>query len=626
MTTLPKIKLTALMALIISTFMLGLMSQAEAADPTVTATLSSDNTEVGQPVDLNIQINGSQRAQVPEKIDMDGLTVVHTGQQTQVQMQNFNITSSVVHTYTVQPDRAGKFTIPAITIEVEGKKLTTTPLTLSVSGNSGANGSAGGSGNNGVNSASQAKPEDTNKIAFAELVVPKQSAYVGEIIPIEIRIYFDANVRVQTNGVPEFTSEGFTVQKLTQPRQEQVEKNGHRYNFVSYKTAITPVKSGKLVLGPAELPYVAMVPQRRKVQHPNIGGSMDDFFNDDMFNGMLGGFTQEQLTVKSSSAELEVKPLPKANQPASFSGAVGQFSLTTEASPLKLSIGDPITLKLKISGRGNFDQVSAPRMNEESGWRSYPPSNKFTADDDVETSGSKLFEMAVIPDEKKTKLPAVEFSYFDPITEKYVTLNADRLPITVEGQSASSAPTVQTPSASQPESTPEVVKNANDIHYIFTSHPHWGESFDPIFTKPVFWKSQGAPLLALLAFIGFQAHRKKSRDLIAKQAAERRRQKTDLMKTLQREDADAATFYAAATQYIQIDAAGHSDRNPASITPEEAITIHPLDAATSEAVQFIFAAHEELSYAGDSATRQKLPLPQREKVLQTLKKFENARA
>ena len=450
----------------------------------------------------------------------------------------------------------------------------------------------GGSGNNGTTSTTENKPENANKIAFAELVVPKQSAYVGEVIPIEIRIYFDANVRVQTNGLPTFTSEGFTVQKLTQPRQEQVEKNGRRYNFVSYKTSITPVKSGKLVLGPAELPYVAMVPQRRKIQHPNMGGNMDDFFNDDMFNGMLGGYTQEQLTVKSSTADLEVKPLPKVDQPGSFSGAVGQFSLTTEASPLKLNIGDPVTLKLKISGRGNFDQLSAPRMAEESGWRSYPPSNKFTADDDVGTSGSKVFEMAVIPDDKKTKLPAVEFSYFDPMTEKYVTLNADRLPITVEGQSAPSA--AQPPSSSQPESTPEVAKNANDIHYLFTSHPHWGESFDPIFSKPVFWKSQGVPLLALLTFIGFQVNRKKSKDLIAKQMAERRRQKIDLMKILQREDTDAATFYNTAARYIQIEAASHSDRNPASITPAEAIAMRPLDAATSEAVQSIFAAHEEL--------------------------------
>ena len=126
MITLQKIKPAALVALIISALMHSVcLPQAKAADPTITATLSSDTTEVGQPVELNIQINGSQRAQVPDKIDVDGLTVMHTGQQTQVQMQNFNITSSVVHTYTVQPDHAGKFTIPAITIEVEGKKLTT---------------------------------------------------------------------------------------------------------------------------------------------------------------------------------------------------------------------------------------------------------------------------------------------------------------------------------------------------------------------------------------------------------------------------------------------------------------------------------------------------------------------
>jgi len=612
------------MALIISALMPWFLQQAKAADPTVAATLSNDSTEVGQPVELNIQINGSQRAQVPDKIDVDGLMVMHTGQQTQVQMQNFNITSSVMHTYTVQPDHAGKFTIPAITIEVDGKKLTTQPLTLTVTGSGGGNtSSGGGSSNSGTSGTNGQNPEVGNKIAFSEIVLPKQTAYVGETIPIEIRVYFDASVRVQMNAIPIVKCEGFTVQNLTQPHQEQIEKNGRRYNFISFKTAITPVKSGKLTLGPAVLPYVAMVPQHRRAR-PNSGGNIDDFFNDDLFNGMLGGYTQEELSVKSDETSLEVKPLPKAGQPENFSGAVGQFSMATEASPLKLSTGDPITLKFKISGRGNFDMVSAPHIVEETGWRSYPPSSKFTADDDVGISGSKVFEMAVIPEEKKARLPTVEFSYFDPMTEKYVTLNADRLPLVVEGQ-GTPAPVAQASPASLPESTPNVAKSVNDIHYLLTGPAHWGESFDPVFTKPVFWKSQGIPLLALLAFIGFQVNRKKSKDAVAKRLAETRKQKNELMKILQREDTDAATFYSAATRYLQVETASRSNRNPASIASAEIITMRPLDSATSHAVQSIFAAHDELHYAGEAVTRQKIPPARRENVLDALKKFENAR-
>jgi len=594
------------------------LRQVKAADPTVNATLSSDTTEVGQAVELNIQVNGAQRAQVPEKIDVDGLTILHSGQQTQFQMQNFNVSSSVVHTFTVVPDRAGKFAIPAITVEVDGKKLTTPALSLTATG-SGNN--TGGTASSAAPGSNEPKSDGSRKIAFAELVVPAQNAYVGEAIPIEIRVYFDANVRVQTDGLPTLTSEGFTVQKLTQPHQEQVVKNGRRYNFVSYKTAITPVKSGKLVLGPAELQYVAVVPQSRKA--PRNG--MDDFFSDEMLNNMFGGYVQEQLTVKSNESDMEVKPLPKTGQPKDFSGAVGQFSLSTEASPLKLNLGDPVTLKLKISGRGNFDLVSAPHMLEETGWRSYPPSNKFTADDDVGISGSKVFEMAVIPADKKTRLPAVEFSYFDPLTEKYVTLNAERTPITVEGQSTP-VPVVQASPSGQEEKTPEAAKSGTDIHYILTGAAHWDKSFEPVFLLPVFWKSQGAPLLAFLAFVGFQVQCRRKRDLIAMRLAELRRQKGDLLKAMQREDTDAATFYEAATRYFQIEAGSSSSRNPASITTAEIISMRPLDAATSDAVRSIFAAHEELHYAGDAATRQKASSAQRQKVLETLKKFEDAQA
>ena len=351
---------------------------------------------------------------------------------------------------------------------------------------------------------------------------------------------------------------------------------------------------------------------------------VDDFFNDDLFGELTGFSPPQKCTVTSKALDFEVKPLPKANQPAHFSGAVGIFTLTTDATPLKVNIGDPITLKLKVSGRGNFDRVTAPVVVDDAGWRSYPPSAKFTADDDLGISGSKAFEIAAIPNEKKTTLPEVEFSYFDPVSEKYVTLKGDRLPITVEGQIPAPAVAQATPAAGQPSATPDPAKNANDIHYILTQEPHWGASFAPLFRQRNFWNAQAVPALAFLAFVGFQVRRKKGRDMLAQQLAEWRREQNDLMKILQREDTEQAAFYDAAIRYIQIAAARVSNQNPNSIGPAEAIASCKPDAATSDGVQSIFSAHGELRYAGAAVTRQKLPDARRREVLETLRKFEDA--
>src|SRR5207302_10433438 len=109
--------------------------------------------------------------------------------------------------------------------------------------------------------------------------------------------------------------------------------------------------------------------------------------------------------------------------------------------------GDPITVTTEISGRGNFDRVNAPAVEDERGWHKYPPSSKFKQDDEVGISGTKTFETVLSPNEKKQTLPLLAFSYFDPIKEHYVTLRIEPVAINVQGGAA--APNV---AAAQPGS------------------------------------------------------------------------------------------------------------------------------------------------------------------------------
>ena len=136
--------------------------------------------------------------------------------------------------------------------------------------------------------------------------------------------------------------------------------------------------------------------------------------------------------------------------PPTFTGAVGNFSLTADANPKRVQVGDPITVKVEVAGRGNFDRVSAPDLTDESGWHKYPPSSNFKQDDDVGISGTKTFEMVVSPNEKKSVLPPVAFSYFDPVKDKYVTLETQAVPLVVEG----SGPVVPAVAAAAPDPAP----------------------------------------------------------------------------------------------------------------------------------------------------------------------------
>ena len=102
------------------------------------------------------------------------------------------------------------------------------------------------------------------------------------------------------------------------------------------------------------------------------------------------------------ACRFEVKPLPADGQPRSFAGAVGNFTHdATSVKPTMVEAGDPVTITAKITGRGDFDRVTAPQMTDPTGWKTYPPSGSSQADDDVGISGVKTFQMAAIPETKK---------------------------------------------------------------------------------------------------------------------------------------------------------------------------------------------------------------------------------
>ena len=367
-----------------------------AEEVSATATLLQETTSVGDPVELQIKVTGSQRASQLQR-GVDGLEITYEGSSTQVQLNNFVLSTSVVQTYSVKPLRAGKFVIPGEVIDTGGTKVATNSVKLTVT-----------QGDSGKTAAS------SGQLAFSELVVSKQSAYVGEMVPVELRIYVDARVRWNFQDPPEFGSAGFTTEKMPQPVQSEVRRNGRPYELVVFKTAISPVKAGKLTFGPATLTCQAQIPQQRAaIPHFGMDPSMDD-----MFNNPFGMFSAPQdMTIKSDSVEIEAKPLPPG-QPKSFSGAVGAFTLSTDAYPTTVRVGDPITLSAAVAGWGNLDGVGAPSLTEEDGWRVYPPASKIKAGDDVRIHGTKTFEFQMVPLENKKSLPGIEFSYFDPVRRK----------------------------------------------------------------------------------------------------------------------------------------------------------------------------------------------------------------
>jgi hypothetical protein len=576
----------------------------------VTAVLGNSEAVIGQTVQMEIKVTGANNADLPVEISVDGLEIHQTGTSRQFEMHNLTTSSSTVYIYTILPLKAGTFIIPPQMIRVGSSSLRTPALKLNVSD----------SGNRSTRSNQTAQPANPNQLVFAELIVPKKSAFVGEIVPAEIRLGFDPRAHPKLIDGPEVSGQGFTAQKLQQGGENLETINGRTYDVVTFKTAIAAARAGKFDLGPVKAKAQVLVPRRpetRRSRSPFDLFNLDDPFSDPFFSDPFGQFGERrEIEINSDPVAFEVKPLPQ-NAPASFSGAIGNFTMTTEAKPKSVQVGDPITVTSTISGRGNFDRVNAPTLEDEHGWHKYPPSSKFKQDDEVGISGTKTFEMVLSPNEKKQSIPLLAFSYFDPVKERYMTLYSDPIAITVQGGAATGPSIAAQPASPAQAATTAAPAKPQDILYQLTERGRV-QSFTPLYARPTFWTAQLIPLLALLGLAGWKIRQARIGNREARRIAALQHEAAELMRKLRRNDVSPREYYAEASRIVRVKAALARNTDPNTIDAETAADTFGLNGDSRERLKRLFEQSDELQYSGAHNGSERISPENRHDVLELL--------
>jgi len=602
----------------------GIAQIARADSPSVTAVLSNSEATLGETVELQIKVTGPGDARPPEEISIDGLEIHSTGTSRQFEIHNFSTSSSVTYNYTILPLRAGRFTIPPQTVRAGGKILRTPELALNVADAPGRPPPTTRPSRSAQNQSTSAGDP-----VFAELIVPKKTAYVGEIVPVQIRMGFDARVHPRLTEPPDITGQGFTAQKLQQSSQNLETINGRPFEVVTFKTAIAAARAGKFEIGPVKAKAQVVVPRRRNAprsRSPFDLFDLDDPFSDPFFSNPFAQFGERRdIQISSDPVALEVKPLPP-NAPPSFSGAIGSFTMATDANPKSVQVGDPITVTTTISGRGNFDRVSAPLLEDDRGWHKYPPSSKFKQDDEVGISGTKSFEMVISPNENKQSLPVLAFAYFDPAKEQYVTLHSEPMAITVQGGVAASAVAAQPSSSSPPtaaQARPLVANSTKpqDILYQLTEPSRTVASFGPLYTRRGFWVAQSLPLAALFVFVGWKIRRARLDDREARRISALQHEAAELMHKLRRDDVSPREYYAEASRVVRLKAALASRNrsvDPNIVDAEAAAETFKLDTDSRDRLRRLFEQNDEWQYSGTHNGPGKISPENRQDVLKLI--------
>jgi hypothetical protein len=606
-------------------FLIGIVAGIVAAgyafadSPSVTAVLSKSEAVLGEEIQLEIRLTGARGADAPEQIPVDGLEIHRTGTSQRVEINNFSLTATVTYDYTILPLKGGTFTIPPQMIRVGSSSLRTPALTLHV---------AAAANQPTLQSRRGTQPAfDTGKLVFAELIVPKKTAFVGEMVPVQLRMGFDPRSRPQLIEPPEITGQGFTAQKLEQSGENLETISGRTYNVVTFKSAIAAAHSGKFEIGPVKAKAQVVVPRRSsspRSRSPFDLFDSDDPFSDPFFSNPFAQFGERrEVEISSEPVALEVRPLPQ-NAPASFSGAIGNFTMATDANPKNVQVGDPITVTSTISGRGNFDRVNAPAIEDEHGWHKYPSSSKFKQDDEVGISGAKTFETVLSPNEKKQSLPILAFSYFDPVKKQYVTLRSEPIAITVQGGPATQNVATSRPASPSPAPVapgPAVATKPTDILYQLTERPAVAESFAPLYTRAAFWVAQLLPLLAVAGFVGWKIHQANAGNREARRIAALQHELAERMRKLHRGDASPREYYAEASRAVRVKAAlasGKRQIDPNAVDAEIAADTFALNGDSRERLRRLFEQSDELQYSGAHNGSGKISSEDRRDVLELI--------
>ncbi len=451
-------------------FMLCVVARTDPGEPRVQATLSSDHTTVSQAVRLEVEVRNARLAE-PPSISVEGLSVKFTSQATRMQTSNGEISFTVSFTYLVTPQREGTFSIPPVKLNLNGREIQTSPLTLAVV------------------KEETTKPTEPNKSYFGELVVPKDSAYVGEPVPVELRYYFDRRIWYQPypqGQLPIIDGDGFVTTKYPDPAEKEVQVNGRWYRVLIYKTAITGVRAGQLDLHSATQEFLLHVPVLR-----NAPPGFDNDFDQSPFGNGFNGYERKDVSIGTNGATLEIKALPTDGRPANFSGAIGRFTMTESIQPAHVNVGDPLDMQIQISGNGNFDRVQAPTLAATSVWHVYLVSSEIEAQDDIGLNAVKTFRYPLVANAPVRETPAASFSYFDPEQEKYVTLNLDPKAISVDGQPISQPTSQPNLNASPEQANPSPSPSSAMTDFVAKSGT--SASFEPLRGNSIFWLIQLLP-------------------------------------------------------------------------------------------------------------------------------------
>ncbi|MEE2801088.1 MAG: BatD family protein [Bacteroidota bacterium] len=371
-------------------------------------------------------------------------------------------------TYILKPNKTGKQYIKPATMNYEGKTYSTQTVEINVTGavNKPKN----------INDTSPRADETVHLVAE----ISNANPYLNEAIRVVYKLYVSNTSgvndwrEVNSPKYADFWSDN--IDNRNSLVKEGTYK-GKPYRYKVLREAILyPQKTGKLIIEPLTLEVDVVVPtgQRSFTGRPYM--------------------TTEQITVSAGKRTIDVKDLPLDGRPANFNGAVGQFEFQVETDQVQIEAGESMTASVQVGGVGNLKLMDLPELKAPKSLEVYEPERI----NNVRTSitgmrGNIKDKYTIVPQYGgKYVIPPVEFSYFDPKKESYVSLNSGEILLQVEGDVAAPIATTE---------NKNVITQNNQFVFIKTDTELTSQNEEQFFGSTKYWITLGGIFLLLPLFL-----------------------------------------------------------------------------------------------------------------------------
>ena len=434
----------------------------------------------------------------------DGLEVIagpYTSSQSSYQMINGHTSSSssVTITYTLYAAKNGSFTIGASHALVGGKRLSSRPVKIQVSGH--AQRTNGAPNMHGQNSYDQPHMRSAGSAIsgsdlFIKVSASKKRVHEQEPILLTYKVYTQVDLTQLEGKMPDL--KGFHTQEVPLPQQKTFHTetvNGRPYKCVTWSQYVMyPQMTGRLEI--PSITFKGIVVQQNRNVDP-----MEAFFNGG------SGYVEVKKDIKAPGITLQVDPLPQ--RPANFSGGVGKFNISASLDKKEVKAGEPITLRVVVGGIGNLKLLKQPVVNFPKDFDKYDAKvtdkTRLTANG---VEGNMVYDFLAVPrNQGSYTIPSVELTYYDTSKNAYKTIKTQPFKVEVEKGDGTSA------------ESEDFASQDKDIHTIKLGKAEQHKADEMFFGSFGYWISLLMPLIAFVVLlIVFRRRAIENADIVKKRS------------------------------------------------------------------------------------------------------------